>query len=221
MKPPRGLSAEEAAAWARLAATVRPLRNIPPRHGEGDQPQAGGEGSPPKPSPATKRPAANPLRQPSGLPPPRPGEDRGGLDSTWDRKLTRGTLAPDFTLDLHGHTLSSAHARLDDGLNWLPARLTALTYALLGRTRSALNCWRTQAPGWDSPNAGPVMAAGAGSLGVLLGGAAIYHGHEEIRPPLGDGPPPMAADLGRAITLIRRSVLLWLAVFLMIGFLHA
>lgn len=114
-----------------------------------------------------------------------------------------------------------AAARLDDGLNWLPARLTALTYALLGRTRCALNCWRTQAPGWDSPNAGPVMAAGAGSLGVLLGGAAIYHGQEEIRPPLGDGPPPLAADLGRAITLIRRSVLLWLAVFLMIGFLHA
>ncbi|UCV03820.1 adenosylcobinamide-phosphate synthase CbiB [Dechloromonas denitrificans] len=114
-----------------------------------------------------------------------------------------------------------AAARLDDGLNWLPARLTALTYALLGRTRSALNCWRTQAPGWDSPNAGPVMAAGAGSLGVRLGGAAIYHGQEEIRPPLGDGPPPMAADLGRAISLIRRSVLLWLAVFLMIGFLHA
>jgi len=114
-----------------------------------------------------------------------------------------------------------AAARLDDGLNWLPARLTALTYALLGRTRCALNCWRTQAPGWDSPNAGPVMAAGAGSLGVLLGGAAIYHGREEIRPPLGDGPPPLAADLGRAITLIRRSLLLWLAVFLMIGFLHA
>ena len=114
-----------------------------------------------------------------------------------------------------------AAARLDDGLNWLPARLTALTYALLGRTRRALCCWRTQAPGWDSPNAGPVMAAGAGSLGVLLGGAAIYHGQEEIRPPLGYGPPPMAADLGRAITLIRRSMLLWLAVFLMIGFLHA
>jgi hypothetical protein len=57
-------------------------------------------------------------------------------------------------------------ARIDDALNWLPARLTALTYALLGHTRQALACWRTQAPGWDSPNAGPVMSAGAGSLGV-------------------------------------------------------
>ena len=114
-----------------------------------------------------------------------------------------------------------AAARIDDGLNWLPARLTALTYALLGKTGNALACWRAQAPGWESPNAGPVMAAGAGSLGVLLGGAAIYHGQQEIRPPLGAGSAPRAADLGRAIALIRHSLWLWLAVFLMTGFLHA
>ena len=112
-------------------------------------------------------------------------------------------------------------ARFDDALNWLPARLTALTYALLGRWRDALTCWRAQAPGWESPNAGPVMAAGAGSLGVQCGGAAIYHGREEIRPPLGCGPAPVAADLGRAITLIRRSLWLWLAVLFLIGALHA
>ncbi|RKT58563.1 adenosylcobinamide-phosphate synthase [Azonexus fungiphilus] len=112
-------------------------------------------------------------------------------------------------------------ARVDDALNWLPARLTALSYALLGRWRDALTCWRAQAPGWESPNAGPVMAAGAGSLGVQCGGAAIYHGREEIRPPLGCGPAPVAADLGRAITLIRRSLWLWLAVLFLIGALHA
>lgn len=114
-----------------------------------------------------------------------------------------------------------AAARIDDGLNWLPARLTALTYALLGQTRNALACWRAQAPGWDSPNAGPVMSAGAGSLGIQLGGAAIYHGVEEIRPPLGTGPAPVAADLGRAIILIRHSLWLWLVVFFLIGLLHA
>lgn len=114
-----------------------------------------------------------------------------------------------------------AAARLDDALNWLPARLTALSYALLGRTGQALDCWKTQAPGWDSPNAGPVMAAGAGSLSVRLGGAAIYHGQEEIRPPLGLGPAPVAADLDRAITLIRQSLRLWLAVLFLTGFIHA
>ena len=131
------------------------------------------------------------------------------LDAMWGYRTERFNL------------FGRCAARFDDALNWLPARLTALTYALLGRTRNALTCWRMQAPSWESPNAGPVMSAGAGSLGVLLGGAAIYHGREEIRPPLGAGPAPMAADLGRAITLIRHSLLLWLAVFLLTGFLHA
>lgn len=112
-------------------------------------------------------------------------------------------------------------ARADDALNWPAARLTALTYALLGRTRTALACWRTQAPAWDSPNAGPVMAAGAGSLGVALGGAAIYHGQREERPPLGAGAAPTAADLGRAVGLVRRGLWLWLAALFISGALHA
>ena len=114
-----------------------------------------------------------------------------------------------------------AAARLDDGFNWPAARLTALTYALLGRTRRALACWRAQAPGWESPNAGPVMAAGAGSLGVALGGAAIYHGREEQRPPLGEGNPPAAADIERAVSLVQRGLGLWLAALFLIGVLHA
>ena len=131
------------------------------------------------------------------------------LDAMWGYRTER--------FNLFGRTA----ARIDDGLNWVPARLTALTYALLGHTRQALACWRTQAPGWESPNAGPVMSAGAGSLGVQLGGAAIYHGQEELRPPLGTGPAPVAADLGRAIALIRHSLWLWLAVFFVIGFFNA
>lgn len=110
-----------------------------------------------------------------------------------------------------------AAARLDDALNYLPARLTALTYALLGKTRNALNCWRRQAPAWDSPNAGPVMAAGAGALGVRLGGAAVYHGAIEQRPTLGMGAAPQAADIGRAVSLVQRSLWLWLVLLLAAG----
>jgi len=104
-----------------------------------------------------------------------------------------------------------ATARIDDWLNWLPARLTALSYALLGNTRNALHCWRYQAPGWDSPNAGPVMASGAGALDVELGGAARYHGHEEQRPTLGCGRQPDAATIRSATRLVGRGVLLWVA----------
>jgi adenosylcobinamide-phosphate synthase len=106
-----------------------------------------------------------------------------------------------------------AAARLDDLLNYLPARLTALSYALLGKTRSALDCWRKQAGAWDSPNAGPVMAAGAGALGLLLGGSASYHGSSEIRPQLGCGAEPGAADIRRAVKLVQHTLWLWLALW--------
>ena len=103
-----------------------------------------------------------------------------------------------------------AAARLDDVLNFVPARLTALTYALIGKTRSALRCWRLQAPAWDSPNAGPVMAAGAGALELGLGGGAYYHGQWEERPPLGLGSAPNASSIYAALQLVRSGVALWL-----------
>ena len=78
-----------------------------------------------------------------------------------------------------------AAARFDDALNYFPARLTALSYALSGQTKSAFRCWLTQAKYWKSPNAGPVMASGAGAIQVSLGGKAIYHGVTHIRPLLG------------------------------------
>ncbi len=115
-----------------------------------------------------------------------------------------------------------AAARFDDLLNWPSARLTALCYALLGRTRLALHCWRHQAPAWDSPNAGPVMAAGAGALGLSIGGPARYENEWHQRPRLGAGPAPAAADIERALRLVRRAVLLWLlAVAALEGITHA
>ncbi|WP_348945141.1 adenosylcobinamide-phosphate synthase CbiB [Chitinibacter sp. FCG-7] len=101
-------------------------------------------------------------------------------------------------------------ARLDDVLNFIPARLTALSYTVLGQTRTAWQCWCSQAPRWDSPNAGPVMAAGAGALGITLGGNAMYHGQIEQRTALGAGPAPQAADIARSIVLVKKTLALWL-----------
>ena len=110
-----------------------------------------------------------------------------------------------------------AAARLDDVLDYIPARLTAFTYAILGKTKLALSCWKTQAPTWDSPNAGPVMAAGAGALHVKLGGAARYQGEWHNRPVLGAGLAPVVHDIERALKLVRHGVYLWLAIFLIIA----
>lgn len=114
----------------------------------------------------------------------------------------------------HYRDFGWAAARLDDLLNWLPARLTGLSYLLLGNSRRAWHCWRTQAKTWKSSNAGTVMATGAGSLGVFFGGGAYYQGQWQARPPLGIGSPPDGVDIQRAITLVRRSLWLWLVIII-------
>lgn len=114
-----------------------------------------------------------------------------------------------------------AAARIDDVLNYIPARLTALTYALLGHTRIALRCWKLQASAWESPNAGPVMASGAGSLNLRLGGEAIYHGKLELRPVLGTSISPQPTDINRAMSLITRGAWLWVVLILLAGWSNA
>lgn len=114
-----------------------------------------------------------------------------------------------------------AAARLDDLLNFIPARLTALSYAAFGRTAQALACWRRQAPAWESPNAGPVMAAGAGALDLALGGSARYEGVLHQRPLLGSGSEATPADITRALKLVRNSLFLWLAILVAWEVLHA
>ena len=131
MKPPRGLSAAEAALWARVSETVTPLtgrraaRAAPPVDAE----------APATPPPAGKTPKRGvPSLAPA--PPPLPTTGPGpGLDTSWERKLARAAIAPDFTLDLHGHTLDQAHARLDSGLMQAKAMGARLVLLVTGKSR--------------------------------------------------------------------------------------
>lgn len=119
-------------------------------------------------------------------------------------------------------------ARVDDVLNFIPARLTALSYALVGNTRLALQCWKKQGRSWKSPNAGPVMAAGAGALSVSLGGAAPYHGEWQTRPHLGPltvqtgntvgtSNQASASSIDAACSLVNKTLILWLLVLLLMS----
>ena len=99
-----------------------------------------------------------------------------------------------------------AAARLDDLLNWIPARLAALSAAawapLVGGTpENAIGVVRRDARQHPSPNAGIVEAAFAGALDVRLGGRNVYHGTVEDRGILGDGRMVQIADITRASRL--------------------
>ncbi len=112
-----------------------------------------------------------------------------------------------------------AAARADDILNFIPARLTALSYALAGDFNKSILSWKNQAASWKSPNAGPVMAAGAGAINTALGGSAIYHGLLQDRPILGpeNGDTPTARSIEKACSLINRSLMIWISVIFFIG----
>jgi adenosylcobinamide-phosphate synthase len=107
-----------------------------------------------------------------------------------------------------------ASARLDDGLNWVPARATAALVAAV-RPRSAAEIWRAvrdQAPLHPSPNAGVAEGAFAAALGLRVGGENHYGERVELRPPLGTGRPPEVADIQRAVTLSKHVTLALAAV---------
>jgi len=107
-----------------------------------------------------------------------------------------------------------AAARLDDLLNWLPARFTTLllVFGCLPLGLDARNAWRIarrDARKHASPNAGYPEAAAAGALGVQLGGPASYFGQWQEKPTFG--------DTGRLLTIddYRRMLKLMYAVAMM------
>lgn len=96
-----------------------------------------------------------------------------------------------------------AAARLDDVVNLLPSRLTAVVTVALapafhGGVQQAWRVVRQDAGRHPSPNAGPVEAAFAGALGLTLGGVNTYGDTADDRGTLGDGPVPTPDDVLRA-----------------------
>ncbi|HVF63613.1 MAG TPA: CobD/CbiB family protein [Casimicrobiaceae bacterium] len=106
-------------------------------------------------------------------------------------------------------------------LDWIPVRLTALSFAIVGDFEDAAWCWRTQTRAWareeGGVESGAILASGAGALGVQLGGPLVVPvGEPLMRPEVGLGDAPEPEVLPSAIGLVWRALILWLLVILLV-----
>jgi cobalamin biosynthesis protein CobD/CbiB len=106
-------------------------------------------------------------------------------------------------------------ARAFHAIDWIPQRLTAFTFAVVGNFEDALFCWRSQAAHWLQPEEGIVLASGAGALGVRLGEPIPRGSAFVVRPALGLGEPAGDDALASLEGLLWRALVLWLIVFLL------
>lgn len=109
-----------------------------------------------------------------------------------------------------------AAARLDDLVTWIPARVTALSYAMMGSFEDALHCWRRHAGMWSDLGSGPLLVTGLGALHLT----SCEDGSDEDpygMKPLSPAALPTANDVRRALALVWRVMLMWLAVGLLMA----
>jgi len=97
-------------------------------------------------------------------------------------------------------------------LDWPAVRLSAAAFAVVGDFEDAVYCWRTQARSWADPNAGIVLAAGAGAMGVRLGMPVQEVEGMQPRPELGVGEPAEGPFLDSTVGLLWRAVVVWVFV---------
>lgn len=121
----RRLSVEEDALWRRVMATVRPIKPVAP-----------GPATPLIAAPPVTK-AARPAPLPTATPGPvavkRKATPGVTLDASWDRKLATGAVAPDSSIDLHGHTLDTAYQLLDSALDAAIRRGDRVLLLITGR----------------------------------------------------------------------------------------
>lgn len=95
-------------------------------------------------------------------------------------------------------------------LDWLPSRITAASFAIVGNFEDSVYCWRTQAQAWAMQPQGIILSSGAGAIGVRLGDAAA-------RNEAGTGDEADSDYMQSAIGLIWRALVLWMFLLLLVS----
>lgn len=153
----RKLNAEERALWERVIASVTPLspRRAPVVENPGFDKDAMTAALPETQArPKGRIPAP---RMPPGK--AAPAAIGSTLDGGWDRRLTRGQVDPDFTVDLHGHTMDSAYRMLDMSLERAVRSGARVILLITGKPPR-------QNPGENAPRRGVIRAAVGDWLGA-------------------------------------------------------
>jgi len=105
-------------------------------------------------------------------------------------------------------------------IDWVPLRVTAAAFAVVGDFEDAVHCWRTQAVRWPEAGSGILLASGAGALGVRLGmpvhDSIPEAGEVGDRPELGLGEDADPDFMQSTIGLVWRSLVLGLAVLALV-----
>jgi adenosylcobinamide-phosphate synthase len=102
-------------------------------------------------------------------------------------------------------------------IEWLPVRLTATTFAIVGNFEDAIYCWRTQADSWPDKDGGIILASGAGALGVRLGMPVSQFDQSLERPELGIGDSADVDFMQSAVGLVWRAMVFWLIMLLLLN----
>jgi adenosylcobinamide-phosphate synthase len=108
--------------------------------------------------------------------------------------------------------------RLFYWLDWLPAHVTAISFAVVGNFEDAMYCWRTQVDSWKNRTVAIMLASGAGALGVKLGEPLFANGVLEYRSELGLGDAADADYVMSAVGLVWRALVLLLTMVLLMTF---
>lgn len=102
-------------------------------------------------------------------------------------------------------------------VEWLPMRVTAMIFAIVGDFEDTLYCWRSQSQSWPDPVAGVVLASAAGAIGVRLGLPILQAGLPQDRPELGIGEDADVDFMQSTVGLVWRALVFWFALLLLFG----
>lgn len=130
------------------------------------------------------------------------------------------TLKTEWSQSGHQNEFYQFSQRAFYYLDWLPARVTAACFAVVGDFEDAAYCWRTQANNWPDQLLGMVLASGTGAMGVKLVDALPSNGILQPRPDIGLGDEADADYVQAAVGLVWRVLLLMVGLLILLTFAH-